>query len=618
MSMLYPSSVYGTASDLIPALVTVPPVDYTSRDYASIVNVLVELIPTYLPEWTDRSPGDFGIVLIELFAYMGDILNYYSDRIANEAFIATAQQRQSVLNIANLLDYTPHGNVSATTTLQFSITQPSPPVLIPANTQVATSLNGVQSIIFETLQDLWIFGDKVSTVLNAVSNGSAGQQFKLGDPTVSYPTYVFNGSQNQTVTVGGVAWTWSATNSFAGVAPTATQYIIVNGNTVVFGNGVNGAIPANAAAIVITYQPAAPANYTGSTSAAHGYSVTGETIGISSGAANQQYNLFQTPVVDNSVVINVNEGLGPRAWTYYQRLIDAYSTDIAFTLSTNANGVVSVIFGDGVNGRIPNPGAAITATYLVGGGVIGNVAAHTLTNLNTGVQGVLSVTNPQASSGGADAETLDHIRIHAPLSITAINRAVALDDYAALVLNIPSVAKAAAVATFYNAVNIYIHPAGDFFSDAPTLQGRVNALIPAITNSNLTGYMDDKKMITVSIQVLAPQYNKLGVLQTGYVPIDITATIEVLPQYHNSTVQQAALAAVRNLLLFSMVDFGFRITISQVYRAIQSTEGVDYCGVTVLCRGEITPQTLADVQCLPYEIPIASNIVITANGGITF
>lgn len=618
MSMLYPSSVYGTASDVVPNLISVPPVDYTSRDYASIVNDLVALIPTYLPEWTDRSPGDFGIVLIELFAYMGDILNYYSDRVANEAFIATAQQRSSILNIASLLDYTPSGNVSATCSLQFNITQPSPPVLISAGTQVATTVNGTQPVIFETRQDLWIFGDGISRTLNATSNGAASQQFLLGDPTAAYPTYVYNGSLNQTVTVGGTAWTLAPGNTFSGVAGTATNYIIVNNNTLVFGNGVNGAIPANAAAIVITYQPSPPATYSGTVNAAQGYSVAGETVGISSGTPSQKFTLFQTPVVDGSVVIYVDEGNGPLPWIYFQRLVDAFSTDTAYTLSTDSNGVVTVTFGEGVNGRVPNPGATITAAYLVGGGVLGNVAAHTLTNLNTAVSGVLSVTNPQAASGGADAESLDHIRIHAPLSITAINRAVSLDDYAALVLNIPSVAKASAVATYYNAVNIYVHPAGDFFSDTPTLQNRVNVLAPSITNTNLTGYMDDKKMITVSIQVLAPQYNKAGVLSTGYVPIDITGTIQVLPQYHQNTVQQAALAAVQNLLLFSSVDFGYRVTVSSVYHALQMVEGVDYCSVSVLCRNEITPQTLGDIQCAAYEIPIAGTLTVNANGGMTY
>jgi len=238
--------------------------------------------------------------------------------------------------------------------------------------------------------------------------------------------------------------------------------------------------------------------------------------------------------------------------------------------------------------------------------------------LNISIPQVMSVTNPQAAAGGADTETTDHIRIHAPLSITAINRAVSLDDYAALVLNIPQIAKASAASTAYNAVNIYIHPAGNFVQDVPTLTNRINALAPLITNSNYTGYMDDKKMVQVSIAILPPQYNKSGVLQTGYVPVDVTASVQVLPQYHQSAVQGACIAAIQNLLLFSVVDFGSRITLSSVYHAIMETEGVDYVNITVLCRNEATPQIAGDVVCAVYEIPQAYQVNVSVSGGVVY
>ena len=98
----------------------VPQVDYTSKDYASIKEDMVSLIPNYLPAWTNRDTADFGITLVELFAYMGDVLNYYIDRSANEAFISTASQRDSVLQIARLLGYSPSKAVAATVTLTFS------------------------------------------------------------------------------------------------------------------------------------------------------------------------------------------------------------------------------------------------------------------------------------------------------------------------------------------------------------------------------------------------------------------------------------------------------------------------------------------------------------------
>jgi len=80
-------------------------IDYLARDYNSFRQALIDLIPAKLPEWTDRSEADFGIVLIELFAYMGDILSYYQDRIANEAFLTTAQERRSVINHLRLIGY---------------------------------------------------------------------------------------------------------------------------------------------------------------------------------------------------------------------------------------------------------------------------------------------------------------------------------------------------------------------------------------------------------------------------------------------------------------------------------------------------------------------------------
>jgi len=632
----------GTISDVLSSDVIVPPIDYTSRDYQSLINDMLNLIPSYLPEWTDRSPGDFGIVLLELFAYMGDVLNYYSDRIANESFIGTAQQRQSVLNLANLLDYTPHGNVAATLPnppgLQFTINQPTAnPVLVPARTQVSTVLSGVQSVIFETTSDLWIYGDgPIQTTKTVTSSGQPAQTILLSDPSKPYPAYNFTGgSGNQTVTVtpsgGGTAvpWTLAPGNSFSGQTTTATMYTIVNGNTMLFGGGTAaspGGIPATGSTITVVFQPAAAANYQGSVAAIQGASNVGEGIGISDGTPLQQYTLFNTPVVDGSITIYVDEGAGPNPWTYHPRIIDAFSSEGAYTLSVDANGVVTIQFGDNIAGRIPAPGAFITADYRIGGGSIGNIAANSLTQLVSGPPEVTAVTNTQPASGGADVESIDHIRIHAPLSISAINRAVTLDDYAALSLNIPQVAKAAAISTAFNAVNVFIHPSGDFFATGPTdstglaaLASKVTSLLPLITNSAYTGYMDDKKMVGVSINILPPQYNNNGVLSTGYVPVNVTATVQVLPQYHQSTVQAAALAAVQNLFLFSVVDFGSRVSLSSVYHACMNTEGVDWVNVSIMARNEANQSAApADIVCAANEIPRAYQINVNASGGILY
>src|ERR1035438_615415 len=80
-------------------------IDYTARDYSSFRQEILSIIPAKLPEWSDLSEADFGVVLIEMFSYMADILSYYQDRIANEAFLSTAQQRRSVIEHLRLIGY---------------------------------------------------------------------------------------------------------------------------------------------------------------------------------------------------------------------------------------------------------------------------------------------------------------------------------------------------------------------------------------------------------------------------------------------------------------------------------------------------------------------------------
>jgi hypothetical protein len=81
-------------------------VDYTSRDYYSLRDELIARVKARVNvvdanrQWTGEDPADFGVALIEAFAYMGDIVNYYIDRIANESYLPTATQRKNIINLS--------------------------------------------------------------------------------------------------------------------------------------------------------------------------------------------------------------------------------------------------------------------------------------------------------------------------------------------------------------------------------------------------------------------------------------------------------------------------------------------------------------------------------------
>src|SRR4051795_8471523 len=95
-----------------------PAIDYTDKDFDSLRQALLDLAAYRLPEWTDRSAADLGVLLVDLFAYMGDVVLYYQDRIAAESFLHTAVERRSVLQLLRLIGYELHAPVAATAELR--------------------------------------------------------------------------------------------------------------------------------------------------------------------------------------------------------------------------------------------------------------------------------------------------------------------------------------------------------------------------------------------------------------------------------------------------------------------------------------------------------------------
>src|SRR5262247_3910701 len=99
-----------------------PVVDYMARDYESLLRAMYDLVPSKLPEWKDfNNEADFGNVLLELFAHMGDILSYYQDRVANESFLGTAQERRSIIQHLRLIGYTLSTAAPASATLTLNL-----------------------------------------------------------------------------------------------------------------------------------------------------------------------------------------------------------------------------------------------------------------------------------------------------------------------------------------------------------------------------------------------------------------------------------------------------------------------------------------------------------------
>ncbi|HJP89019.1 MAG TPA: putative baseplate assembly protein [Candidatus Limnocylindrales bacterium] len=113
-----------------------------------------------LADLRTRDDDDFTIALIDAFAVMGDIVTFYSERIANEAFLRTATERRSVLELARLIGYELAPGVAADAYLAFKLDPPLPgtaprPVPIPARARVQSVPGpGEAPQTFETVEDI--------------------------------------------------------------------------------------------------------------------------------------------------------------------------------------------------------------------------------------------------------------------------------------------------------------------------------------------------------------------------------------------------------------------------------------------------------------------------------
>ena len=103
-----------------------PAIKYTSRDFDSIKNDLLEYAKRYYPEtFKDFSEASFGAMMVDMVAYVGDILSFYLDYQANECFLDTATEYDNVIKLAKQFGYKFKSTNVSQGILSFFITVPA-------------------------------------------------------------------------------------------------------------------------------------------------------------------------------------------------------------------------------------------------------------------------------------------------------------------------------------------------------------------------------------------------------------------------------------------------------------------------------------------------------------
>src|SRR5262249_9468648 len=237
-----------------------------------------------------------------------------------------------------------------------------------------------------------------------------------------------------------------------------------------------------------------------------------EVLGGSTGRRDQVFGLANSPVLDGSLVLTIDQGNGNDqsndgdVWTLVSDFFGSSATDQHYVLDRTTG---DVRFGDGHNGSIPvanaaNPDGNIVATqYRFGGGKKGNVGANAIKTLTTSITGIDDglVANLLPAFGGRDEETLDEAKKRAPRSIRSRSRAVTAEDFEYLAMQAATIKRAKALPLYHpdfpgikvpGVITVIVVPDGDGPAPVPS-EG---------TLRTVCAYLDQRRLLTAELYVV--------------------------------------------------------------------------------------------------------------------
>jgi hypothetical protein len=236
-----------------------------------------------------------------------------------------------------------------------------------------------------------------------------------------------------------------------------------------------------------------------------------------------------------------------------------------FIAEVDDQGRATLRFGDDRYGQRPTPRVEFTATYRVGNGPSGNVGAESLAHILTTDDRITDVSNPLAASGGADPESLEHVRRMAPSAYRTQERAVTPEDYAEVAGRHREVQRATATVRWTGSWRT-------IFLTVDRLGGRP---VDADFERDIRLHLERYRMAGHDIEIDGPRF----------VPLEIEMTVCVEPSYFRSDVRTALLAVFNNTVAADRTPgffhpdnftFGQPVYLSEIYAAAQRVEGVRF------------------------------------------
>jgi len=557
-------------------------IKYINKDFSNFRQSLIEFAKSYFPNtYNDFNETSPGMMFIEMAAYVGDVLSYYTDNQLKESLLSYSQERSNLLQLAQERGYKPKNSVPATVNLDVfqllpaiqsgSIYYPDWNYSLSINQEMivkATNSNiqfrTIEPVVFTSASITKTGGDSLSVYQVDSSNN---------------PVYYLLKKQVKAVagTITTQTFTFGAPKRYDKIILTDTNIIEVldiidsDGNTWY-------EVPYLAQDTIfdeIKNDQYANVNYTSSNGVAP-YLLKLKKVS----------RRFETRVNgDNTITVQFGAGVSTSA---DEELIpnpdlvgsSLYSPNFDYSIDPS-NFLYSKTYG------LAPANTTLTVRYTTGGGIESNVQADTLTTiagvtfdsdgsglnqaLFTRIKNSVAVNNPVPAVGGKSLESIDEIRFNAIANFASQNRAVTVEDYIVRVYAMPQ--------RFGSAAKAYILQSKDKVTDKGVVTSNQLAMdlyvlgydlnknltpLNLIIKSNLSTYLEQYRMITDAINIKDAYIVNIG----------LEFSIVVLPGYNSNEVLLKCISKLKDIFDINKWQINQPIVLSKLYAELDRVDGV--------------------------------------------
>ena len=558
-------------------------IQYLNKDFDGFKQKLLEFAQVYYPDtYNDFSDTSAGLMLIEMAAYVGDVLSYYGDNQVQENFLEFAKQRDNLLSLAYTHGYFPQVTTAATTGIDIF-------QLLPATTEFGQVrpdynyamilANGAQIQSSNSSNIFFYIEDQVNFTTSGSFDPTTVSVYSV-DSSNNPNFYLLKKTANASAgDLKSATFTFTTPEKFSTIQIQDTNIIEIVKVTDSDGN-VYHEVPYLAQETIFD----AVTNIASNDPTLAQYNDTTPFLLKVKKVPRRFIKRFKS---DNTLELQFGPGVSSNPDEIITPNSDniglglPYGTDKLTTAWDPANFTYTKTYG------IAPSNTTLTVQYLVGGGAESNVSVQSLTILDSGsvsffgsgldntlkttISGSLAFSNAEAATGGGDGDTNEDIRRKSIAQYPTQLRTVTKDDYAIRSLSLPSkFGKVSKV--FVTQENQETSENSEELYDTNTLslyilsQNNINDLIvadPAL-KENLRVFLAEYRMLTDAIRIK----------DAFIINIGINFDVILLPNVNNQTVLNDCINALKDYFDIDKWQINQPILINNVRNIIDQIEGV--------------------------------------------